>query len=367
MIILLHGTGDDSSKFENWMRWVDAIMRRHGETVLTVPGVGSKGKVVLAGGGEGSEFPDDDEIDVGQRSIAAGALEFLSSLGAAEAAPPRAPSKADRLLGHSPASRNRIDYPKLLEALNAAGGDEFPKAARVAAGSEESLITALGANKKTDGAKVGTGIKYRAAVASICAVAYHRRKRGRRPVRIIGHSRGGSTAVAVHNILTYHGIECSTLTLDPCHGKAKLFEKDYYRKVWGGTLVNLPNDKNVGVDRLPDAFMCRPAITLGKGGQAQITALPRTKHIKHGHMGKIRGFKEADKLNGSQAHLGMQIQSWLDEQANGNAQAVLMRFFERFVVEPNSALGMDRRIIAKQVVQVLTGPLPDAIHAFWHV
>lgn len=367
MIILFHGTGDDSSKYENWMRWVDAMMRKHGETVLTVPGVGSKGKVVLAGGGEDSDFPDDDEIDVGQNSIGPFALEFLSSLGAAEAAPPRVAPKVDRLTGHSAASRNRRDYPALLAALNDAGGDEFPKAARVAAGSEETLITELAANKKKDGPAVGTGIKYRAAVASICAVAYHRRIRTRRPVRIIGHSRGGSTAVAVHNILTYHGIECSTLTLDPCHGKAKVFEKDYYRRVWAGSLVNIPNEKNVKFDHLPDIFMCRPAITVGKGGSATVSPLPRTKHIKHGHMGKIRGFKEAEKHNGAQAHLGMQIQAWLDEQSGGDPQALLMRFFERFIVDPYSPLGTDRRIIAKQVVQVLTGPLPAQVHAFWNV
>jgi hypothetical protein len=367
MIILLHGTGDDSSKFENWMRWVDAIMRKHGETVLTVPGVGSKGKVVLSGGGEGSEFPDDDEIDVGQGSIGPGALEFLSSLGDSAAAPPRPKSKVDQLTGYSSAGRNRRDYPKLLDALNGAGGDEFPRAARVAAGQEEDLIRQLAENKRKDGPAVGTGIKYRAAITSICAIAYDRRARGRNPIRMIGHSRGGSTAVAVHNILTYYGLDCSTLTLDPCHGKAKLVEKDYYRKIWGGKLVNLPNEKNVKFDHLPDVFMCRPAIGVGKGGRAEIVALPRTKHIKHGHMGKIRGFSEADKSNGSQAHLGMQIQSWLDEQTGTNPQATLMQFFQRFVVEPNSPLGMDRRIIAKQVVEVLTGPLPDTATAFWHV
>lgn len=366
MILLFHGTGDDSSKFENWIRWVDAMMRKHGETVLTVPGVGSKGKVVLAGGGDDSEFPDDDEIDVGQNSIGPGALEFLSSMGAAAAAPPPVQSKVDKLTGHSPASRNRLSFPKLLAALNDAGGDQFPKAARVPPGSEEALIRELAANKQKDGPKVGTGIKYRAAIASICAVAYHRRSRARRPIRIIGHSRGGSTAVAVHNILTYHGIECSTLTLDPCHGKAKMFEKDYYRKVWAGQLVNIPNKKNVGVDSLPDMFMCRPPITQGQGGQATITALPRTVNIKHGHMGKIRGFSEAEKSNGSQAHLGMQIQSWLDQQNGSNPQQLLMNFFERFIVEPHSPLGMDRRIIARQVVQVLTGPLTGG-GAFWSV
>ena len=347
MIILLHGSGDDSSKFENWIRWVDFIMTSHGETVLTVGGVGSKGT-------------DEDEEDQGQNSIAPQALDFLEALGGVFAVPRNVP-KIDRLLGMNSAQRNRYAYPKLLAALNDAGGKQFPKAARVPVGGEEDLICELLEEKKKDGKLAGTGIKYRAAVASICAVAYQRRTANPRPIRIIGHSRGGSTAVAIHNILTYHGLDCNTLTLDPCHGKAKMFEKDYYRRIWAGKLRNQPNNKNVGKDWLPDSFMCRPEIKVGEGGSADLFNYARTMNIKHGHMGKLRGFRDEEKEDGSQAHFGMQIQSWLDASNFADPQANLRSFFQEFITDRNTPVGRDRLIIARHVIEVLTGPMPGAL------
>lgn len=345
MIILLHGTGDDSSKEENWIRWVEVIMKTHGETVLTVAGVGSKSP----------DVSDDSVEDVGQNSIGPQALAFIEALG--ESVPKKVP-KVDRILGMSSSQRNRYDYPKLLKALNEAGGKQFPKAAKVSAGQEEELIRELLAKKKKDGPAIGTGIKYRAAVASICAIAYSRRVRNPKPIRILGHSRGGSTAVAVHNILTYHGLDCDTLTLDPCHGKAKIFgNKDYYRKIWAGKLTNLPNKKNVKFDHMPDIFMCRPAITKGKGGCAEPINLPKLPKIKHGHMGKLRGFKEAEKESGRK-ELGRQIELWLATNNYNNPQTHLLKFFSTFITDKKSPVGKDRLTIAYYVVTLLTGAIP---------
>ena len=41
MIILIHGTGDDDTKDENWIKWVGALMESKGEKVLVLPGVSS--------------------------------------------------------------------------------------------------------------------------------------------------------------------------------------------------------------------------------------------------------------------------------------------------------------------------------------
>ncbi len=344
MIILLHGTGDDSSKVENWIRYVAEIMTKHGESVLVVAGCGS-------------DAMDENEVDQGQSSIAPQALAFIETLGVAK---DDKLSKADKILGMNSAQRNCFDYPKLLDALNDAGGHQFPRAARVPAGHEEDLIRQLQEEKKADGPVVGTGIKYRAAVASICAIAYQRRFDNPRPIRIIGHSRGGSNAVAIHNILTYHGLYCSTLTLDPCHGKAKIIEKEYYKKIWAGKLVNMPNNKNVGWDHLPDFVMCRPAITVGEGGSADITSYERLMNIKHGHMGKLRGFSSEEKTDGTKVIFGREIERWLasPEAQIEDPQYHLLSFFKKFIDSPTSPVGEDKRAIATQVIELLTGPIP---------
>lgn len=354
MIILLHGTGDDSSKWENWIRWVEKLMSARGEDVLTVAGVGSKGKTVVVG--EEEDVDDDEIVDHGQDSIGNTALEFIERISGG---PRPTPSTLDRLTGYSGNERTALDtrraLPALLAALNDAGGDQFPRAAKVPKGGEEGLIRDLVANKKKDGPALGTGIKYRAAVASVCAVAYVRRS-NQLPVRIIGHSRGGSTAVAIHNILTYHGVYCTTLTLDPCHGKKKFFPKEYYRKIWSGQLINQPNKKNVGKDWLPDILMERPLIELGKGGDATVVNLPRTTHIKHGHMGKLRGFSDAEKSSGLPASLGMRIDSWCADSARiPGKQQVLLDFFKTFMLGPDPGVLADRKTIGRLVVEVLTG------------
>ena len=41
MIILIHGTGDDNTKDENWIKWVGKVAARHGNLVLEIPGVAS--------------------------------------------------------------------------------------------------------------------------------------------------------------------------------------------------------------------------------------------------------------------------------------------------------------------------------------
>jgi hypothetical protein len=371
VILLFHGTSDDSSKYENWMRWIDQMMSDKGETVLTIEGVGAKGKSAHVGAHDG--WPANTDEDHGWQSVGPSVLQFIQGLrftvpGASGVRPI---TKLDRLTGHSAAGRNRISYPALLRALNEAGGDEFPKAARVPPGQEETLVQDLATAKlqHPDGPKVGTGIKYRAAVASIAAVAYVRQIDTNAVIKIIGHSRGGSTAVAVHNILTYHGIKCDTLTLDPCHGKKKFQPKEYYRKIWDGRLVNQPNNKNVAVDWLADIFMERPAITKGEGAAASCSIVnrARTKNVKHGHMGKLQRFgKDADGTAGK-ANLGLQISTWITQNAPSlSKQRLLMQFFQRFIGEPNTKVGIDKRLIAKLVIENLTGPLPPC-GAFWSV
>ncbi len=344
MIILLHGTGDDSSKAEHWIPYVADIMKSYGESVLVVAGCGTG-------------VMDENAHDEGQSKIAPEALAFIASLKESGC------SNTNKSLG---VNANNFRCQGLIDALNAAGGDQFPLTAMVHVGQEEILIERLKKEKKADGPKVGTGIKYRAAIASICAIAYKRRIKDLRPIRIIGHSRGGSTAVAIHNILTYHGYICSTLTLDPCHGKAKFFEKDYYKKIWAGELVNLPCNKNVAQDWFPDFLMCRPPITLGSdfNAGAVIRQYIRLMHIKHGHMGKLKDFKKDKEGKGSKIKFKEEIDVWIDNKLkeekgkSKSAQKFLIDFFRKFIGERQSPIGKDKSIIAYYVIELLTGTIP---------
>ena len=84
-------------------------------------------------------------------------------------------------------------------------------------------------------------------------------------------------------------------------------------------------------------------------------------NIKHGHMGKLRGFRDEEKEDGSQAHFGMQIQSWLDANNFADPQAHLRNFFQKLITVRNTPVGRDRLTIARHVIEVLTGPMPGAL------
>jgi hypothetical protein len=346
MIILFHGTGDDDSKSENWIPWVAKIMEQYGEKVLTVAGVES-----------------------GQQGrVATNALDFLKRLG----------NKAQirEVTG--------TQLQGLCNALNKAGGDEMHWAAKVSHGHEENVIKALGKFHIERGVEDGAfayGIKYRTAIAAICALAYYRRVPAAhlKPFRIIGHSRGGSTAVAVHNVLTYYGISCDhTLTLDPCHGVKKALvagfaigtvvpivgnvigykigkalgsQKDYYHKIWAGQLYNIPCVKTVG-DSVFD-ITYRPPIEQGTGGNATITNHAILKKIKHGHMGKLTSLagNETAKTRERIAK-AIEIQAFVARHYT-DANSHLIRFFAKYN-NTSGADGQDRLLITNKVIETLT-------------
>ncbi|MFO0579257.1 MAG: hypothetical protein U1A78_35090 [Polyangia bacterium] len=348
MIILLHGTGDDDSKAENWMPWVAKIMERYGEKVLTIPGVASEQKGL----------------------VGRNALEFLQKLGNANQG--RRVNRAEAI-GH---------FPDLGKALLAAGG-ELLAALKVSPGKEKETIEQLVANQKGEASRSAHGIKFRAAIACCCALYYYRRMpvAQLRPVRIIGHSRGGATAIALHNLLTSYGIPCHhTLTLDPCHGASAAMErgaaigsivpivgtlagaliggaigaesgyKDYYHRVWTGTVHNIPCYKEVG--DMAVSYTGRPPITVGTGGNAAVTNhAPKLPHIKHGHMGKIRGLSEKQKDTARQ-WLTDQISALVQRQHVSVAEHLRQVLDGRFVAHDSDY--QDRVVIANAVIQTLT-------------
>ncbi|MEN9797288.1 MAG: hypothetical protein RL653_984 [Pseudomonadota bacterium] len=277
MIILIHGTGDDDTKDENWIKWVGALMQSKGEKVLVLPGVSSgqqgelydRAHAFLTGLKEGDELP--------RRRLAAvdtvpeGLRESLRSAAASDANELRA------VIAASKSSMNTFrHYEVVMQATKAA--------------------------QRHESGRDAIGIKTRAAFAALCGKAYWQTCPPDllRPIRIIGHSRGGSAAIATHNVLRHFGITyVGTLTLDPCHGVKKLFAKDYTHTVWSGVVNNIPVVKEVGIGTTWFEYTLRPPISIGEGADAD-TVVNNHGHlatIEHGHMGKLTTFKKPGKLD----------------------------------------------------------------------
>lgn len=254
MIILMHGSGDDDSKPEQWMGWFGKTCRLYGETVLVVPGVGT---------GESTELLDRvkaffDTLPKGDpphsRGIAAGTnKDRLKALKA-----------ADKEIG------------TVLKKYNFKNEKELVK----------ELFKKASAKRIKDVAGAGASVKFRVAVASLCALAYYRKTPAREPIRIVGHSRGGTAALVTHNLLTHYGVPCQhTLLLDPVHGGKKMFgHKDYYQKAWSGHVVWMTAPRS--------SVMASVPIKASSSGDATVIELPKTNSVKHGHMGKFCAFKE---------------------------------------------------------------------------
>lgn len=352
MILLIHGTGDDDRKAENWMPWVAKIMELYGDMVMVIPGVASSQ----------------------QDDLGAHAMQFMNKLAGARAGRPTQQSNDQGLMS------------VLRET-----GSELNQALNVMNGSEEDFIANLCQNKRKEGGSFTSGIKIRIAVASLCAVAYYRRKLtgSQRPIRIIGHSRGGCVAVGIHNVLTSYGIPCNkTLTLDPCHGVDKAVvgmavgavlatpllalgpaaalaipaaaaagmtrgitrTKEYFHRIWAGRLVNLPCKKGVGKDWAGFAVY-RPPISAC--GTAAVTNLPLLNRIKHGHMGKIQGLHGNERAKDeARTRLAARMNRMIT-QRRANARAHLREYFREFV-EAGTSDYSDRMEIIGQLIPMLT-------------
>lgn len=294
MIILIHGTGDDDTKDENWMKWVGALMRSKGEQVLVLPGVGSgqQGELhdralgFLQGLVDGGELPylRHPEVD----TVPEGLRASLAAAGASEA------NELRPLLTASKNVRTQRHFQILM-----------------------SLVAE--AQRAEDGLNA-VGIKTRAAFAALCAKAYYQSCPPDllQPIRIIGHSRGGSAAIATHNVLRWYGIRSvETLTLDPCHGVKKIGAKDYTHTVWSGSVVNMPVVKEVGTGSTWLHYTLRPDISAGEGSDegTRVDNRARLTTIEHGHMGKLKNFKKPGKVD----YLMMRADAMLAEKAAGQA------------------------------------------------
>ncbi len=267
MIIFFHGTEDDDTKPENWMSGLSRLLsERFNESVLVIPGVAS---------GQQAEYADR-------------ALDFIQATG----------HKATRSGWHMVRTQDQTN-PSLDAAMQAMNRDGF-----FSSSSEIALNIPQGIEWRvlqqkipafrdmgSETYKSALGIKPRITAATCAALNYVRRG-GDRPVRIIGHSRGGISAIGTHNLLSKFGVFPTTLTLDPCHGVSVFGTgvKDYYTKAWYGTVVNIPAKKSVGFDSNP--FVSREPIVAAANSVAQITSYPAVEEVKHGHMGKLVQFEQ---------------------------------------------------------------------------
>lgn len=273
MIILFHGTGDDDSKDENWMKWVTILMRHAGESVLCLPGVGS---------GQ-------------QEAVCAFGQSFLEAL-----------------MGEGNA-RNVIApmaIPDgLRDSMNAAASDgsELHPIIKQVWPTPMDELASIHAAQRAEGGTNAIGIKTRAAVAAVCARAYKRWAAEPMPIRMIGHSRGGSAAIATHNVLRWMGIaDVETLALDPCHGVKKATIKEYTSVVYSGKVRNIPAVKEVGTGSTWAYYTNRARITVGEGADAGTTVVNNDplETIEHGHMGKLTSLPKPGKMDGFKAVFG---------------------------------------------------------------
>lgn len=338
----MHGTGDDDSKDENWMKWIAEIWENHGAAALTVPGPHS--------GGQGS--------------VADNALGFMMR----HLSRPRSGARPLRRVTTRSAH---------TAAITGAGGTELPPLVQSLVQDTQALqsavvrINTLGANRRPEDTvktRSAIGIKFRVAVAGVCAAAYVRHHPNPQPIRIIGHSRGGAAAVGLHNLLTLFGIPCeNTLTLDPCHGQDMFGSvKDYYTKIWVGSLVNLPCVKEVADGK--GGRTRRPPIEKHSGHalSCSVTNLPKLADIKHGHMGKLTETKTKWKLIGPSESAQKETQRALiaakSQQAVSAHIATMKEHLEYFFRENTTAPALvDKRFIHTKVVETLTKPTPPPI------
>ncbi len=384
MIILFHGTGDDDSKADNWMRWVADIMRPE-TPVLTVNGVDSK-----LGGAKDAGFMSrfrsgTPPLSAGHQNHMAAVEAFFESMedhrkkgtggfGAARANP-------------APTATARTDLRGLTAALAACGTKDFTSV--IPAGQEKRVALETIKKMRGEDYMAAIGIKPRMTYAAACALAYYRAG-GSQPIRIIGHSRGGSTAIGTHNVLTYYGVPCDhTLSLDPCHGmNAEILhlwlshhEKEYYTKIFGGTVTNIAATKGVGADWAGRNYLGseskrsfaldgtrRPDITLGEGCLSSATVYnvdKRLKDVKHGHMGK---FTHKTTLIGSGPGqlasldaLATEIRSFISRCKGMPGVEVLSAFFAHSSFVTEAADAADKRFIQQHVLATLSATRTDAV------
>ena len=326
MLIFLHGTGDDCSKPDNWMAAVARIMReKFGEIVLVLPGVNS--------GQNGL---------IGTRT-----QECLDAIDAAKVAWTRRPATP------------KPDVAGLTAAL--AGGRRASSMLRwtasnevpddIPAGQERAVAQRIAANLRSESGLSAIGVKPRMSFAACCALAYYRAG-GPNPIRIIGHSRGGASAVGAHNLISSFGVPCDhTLTLDPCHGLHNGL-KDYYTKIWLGHLENMPCKKGVAFDWIESATE-RPPITQMPGASVTQHTVDELAKIKHGHMGKLKSMPGGADKESARTRLRGEIDIYISGLFTGTAVSVLEQFFAKFA-DTDGEVGADRAKILERVVHFMT-------------
>lgn len=290
MIVLLHGSGDDTTKHENWMNLIKTVLDPH-ELVLILPGVGSGEK--------------DKIFDF--------AYDFLSKLGIQKGIPNptikrkvenKRPIPAGLRQDLIAASSARSEFEPLVMG-NAMTADPITALAMI---ERQVGVRRLAESKIAfagpESGLTAVGIKSRAAIVAICAQAYHHYFAGEpKQIRIIGHSRGGSAAIAAQNLLRLFGIhDVRTLALDPCHGIKKVGAKNYTHKVYSGIVVSIPARKEVGGTSLLGGTLRQP-ITKGVGADQDTIVFnhPILKDIEHGHMGKLDVFQNPGFFTRGQA------------------------------------------------------------------
>jgi hypothetical protein len=331
MLVFLHGSGDDDLKPENWMPLVAAIMEFHGELAVVLPGVGSDDRSNLKK--KGKEFVSRLKSRWERfGSPAAGRLECRDS-GSLHTA--LAGDNLDTLRSF----RGALNFQKANKLIDAMEQ------------SSEKLFFGLGSSLS------GNGIKIRAAIAAFCAILYagYLPADKKRPLRIIGHSRGGSAAISCHNLCNYWGLVPKTLTLDPCHGVVSLREnKPHWHTVWGGSVYNMPAVKQVG--DMPQDTTKRPPITAHADGNAVVTNRAKLEAIKHGHMGKFRNFSDAEKKAGRKTMKDAQ-NLWLFRCASEAQQGIKTpaQHLQEAFTKWGSNGSADHEAIWAQVIANLTG------------
>ena len=286
MIILCHGTGDcgNSTELENgtltktelWIPWAQKIFIRNDVPVLVVPGLYSSSPAAFI----------------------AETRRFLADVGRHI----RPQARATAVVGGDALFAELSNAGTMKEVSNAI--EAFGRHLTLVQISLLAVRLLEGRAGYGNGRWGGTayfkgsakGIKVRMAVAGLCAYAYLKwdtRANNSLRCRIVGHSRGGTTAMGIHNLISRMTVDGAapvldrTLLLDPIHGKVKVSARHlYYTTVWAGTVVDQPV---APAQRKGDFFginwVFNRVEVQARGGNIHVQQ--PLQNTKHGHMGKL--------------------------------------------------------------------------------
>ena len=326
-------------KFDNWMRPLADALHFKGMPTLVIPGVAN-----------------------GQQAYQPVCNAFITSQTGTGTPPAGCDAAIKRslrasLLEAGKEIKHVVEHFDSSKPVAEGGNIQIDDDAQIALPSDDEQAESRAImDSFSDGPEDGKkayGIKGRAAMGALAGLAYwrHTPPASRQAcIKIIGHSRGGCSAIGAHNLISYFGIPVKTITLDPCHGANRSYwfvsgggaGRNYWYTVHAGKVVNMPAVRGVA-DMAPKYFE-RPEITQA-GTSTVINQQPFTA-TAHGHLDKFCSKEDSGcSFKGNASLCGSRVENFMkaaNKAPNGSAVADL---FVTDLLFTEGTLGPERRRI----------------------